>query len=99
QEAMKNGQPVTIITIVKGSRKNRWPTNSIQLRTRFGKKLFTMSMRMCSLAISVHDAQSRNTAANSTHCSSSHAFELVSKTLRMVALVAEMATAATTSHA
>ena len=99
QDARKNGQPVTIITSVNGSKKNRWPNTSIQLRSRFGKTLFTMSMRMCSFAISVHDAHIRKTMENRYHCNSSQAFELVSNTLRTVALAAETRTAATTSHA
>ena len=41
----------------------------------FGIRLFTMSMRMCSLSSSVHGEHSRNTALNSTHCSSSQEFD------------------------
>ena len=55
--------------------------------------LLTMSMRMCSLDRSVHGAQSRNTAPNSTHCSSSHEFEEVLKTLRTMAFTALTSTA------
>ena len=59
-----------------------WPTTSMMLRVRCGSRLFRMSMRMCSLASSVHGEQSRNTALNSTHCSSSQEFDEVSNTLR-----------------
>ncbi len=47
-----------------GSRKKAWPTTSMMLRTRGGSALFTMSMRMCSLASNVHDATIRKTAPN-----------------------------------
>src|SRR6202035_2354386 len=75
------------------------PTNSIVLRNQAGSILFTMSMRMCSLSRSVHDAHNRNTALNSTHCNSSQEFDDASKTLRTIALMAETATAARISHA
>ncbi len=48
-----------------------------------------MSMRMCSLASSVQEAQSRNTMLNSTHCSSSQEFDEMSNTLRTIAFDAE----------
>ena len=91
--------PVMIMTMVSGSRKNAWPTTSMLSRTRFGSMLFTMSMRMCSLASSVQGEHSRNTMLNSTHCSSSQEFDEVSKILRTVALTAETTTAARISHA
>ena len=64
-----------------------------------GKRSLTMSMRMCSLRASVHGAASRNTAANSHHCNSSQALELMSKSLRMMALPALMTAATTISQA
>ncbi len=70
-----------------------------ELRSQRGKRSFTMSMRMCSLSASVHGAASRKTAANSHHCNSSHAFELMSKSLRTRALPALMSAATTISHA
>src|SRR5215813_2318282 len=97
-ERMKNGTDVMIMMMVSGSKNNAWPMTSIVSRVRFGSKLFTMSMRMCSLASNVHDEQSRNTVPNSTHCSSSQAFDDVSKSLRMTALVAETITAARISQ-
>jgi len=99
KERQKNGAPVTIIRMHHGARKRLWPTTSIQFRTRFGIRLFTMSMRMCSLARRVHGEHSKNTIPNSTHCSSSQAFEEVSKSLRTVALTAETITAARMSQA
>src|ERR1700674_3005359 len=97
-EARKNGSEVTIMTIVKGNRKKACPTTSIESRTRLGSRLFTMSMRMCSFSRSVHDAQRRNMALKSTHWSSSQAFDDTPNSLRMVALAAEMRTAASTSQ-
>jgi hypothetical protein len=47
-EAVKNGQPSTIIRTTNGIRNSRWPSRSIQSRTRLGNRPFTMSMRMCS---------------------------------------------------
>ena len=91
--------PVMIMTMVSGNRKNAWPTTSMLSRTRFGNRLFTMSMRMCSLASSVQGEHSRNTMLNSTHCSSSQEFDDVSKIFRTVALTAETTTAARISHA
>ena len=99
KEAKKNGQPVMIITIVKGRRKNTCPKMSIELRTAFGSRLFTMSMRMCSLFNSVHGEHRRKTTENRIHCSSSHLFELVSNTLRTIALPAETNVAARIAHA
>src|SRR5215510_12523427 len=96
---MKNGIPVMTMTTQSGSRKNAWPTTSMESRIHLGSILFTMSIRMCSLASNVHGEQSRNTMLNSTHCSSSQEFEDVSKTLRTVALTAETITAASISHA
>src|SRR5580704_11546851 len=58
-----------------------------------------MSMRMCSLSRSVHDAHRRNTALNNTHCSSSQEFDDRSNTLRTVALTADTTTAARMAHA
>src|SRR6266480_3239489 len=58
-----------------------------------------MSMRMCSLSRSVHDAHKRNTALNNTHCSSSQEFDDMSNTLRTVALTADTTTAARMAHA
>src|SRR5207244_10701207 len=84
-----NGYAVMIMMIVSGSRKNAWPMMSMMLRVRCEKVLFTMSMRMCSFSKSVHDATIRNTAPNSTHCSSSHELEDVSNSLRMIALTAD----------
>src|SRR5207342_3815926 len=72
---------------------------SIVSRSHFGSRLFTMSIRMCSLASNVQGEQSRKTMLNSTHCNSSQEFEDVSKTLRIVALTAETMTAAKISHA
>src|SRR6266542_3800215 len=95
---MKNGKPVTIMSSESGSRNSAWPTTSMTLRTCFGSILFTISMRMCSLTSSVHGEHSRKTKLNSTHCSSSQAFEEVSNTLRTVALVAEMSTMAHPGH-
>ena len=71
----------------------------MMLRVRCVNMLFTMSMRMCSLSSSVHDATIRNTAPNSTHCSSSHEFEETSNSLRMTALTADTMTAARISQA
>src|SRR6516225_3710283 len=68
-------------------------------RTRFGSILFTMSMRMCSLASRVHGEHSRNTMLKSTHCSSSQEFDDVSNILRTVALSADTTTAARISQA
>ena len=81
-----------IMTIVSGSRKKRWPKMSMPSRHRFGSMLFTMSMRMCSLERRVQGEHSKNIAPNRTHCSSSQAFDDMSKTLRTVALTAEMIT-------
>src|SRR6516164_480310 len=89
---MKKGTDVTIMTIVSGSKKNAWPKTSMASRQRFGSMPLTMSMRMCSLDRSVQGEHKRNIAPNRTHCSSSHAFDEVSKTFRTVALVAEMTT-------
>src|SRR5437763_4707267 len=61
-------------------------------RNRFGSRLLMMSMRMCSLDRSVHGEHKRNMVPNRTHCSSSHAFDEVSNTFLIVALVAEMIT-------
>src|SRR5437763_233654 len=58
-----------------------------------------MSMRMCSLSRSVHDAHRRNTALNNTHCNSSQEFDDMSNTLRTVALTADTTTAARMAHA
>src|SRR5262245_65946059 len=77
------------MTRQRGSRKNAWPTTSMESRIHLGSILFTMSMRMCSLASNVQGEHSRNTMLNSTHCSSSQEFDDVSKTLRTVALAAE----------
>ena len=88
-----------IMTIVNGSKKKKWPNKSTQLRTRFGNMLFTMSMRMCSFAKSVHDAQMRNTAENRYHCNSSQEFEELEKTLRTMALTVATNTAARMSQA
>ena len=98
-DLMKNGMPVMIMTTASGSRKNACPITSMLSRTRFGNMLFTMSMRMCSLASSVQGEHSRNTMLNRIHCSSSQEFDEVSKTLRTVALIAETITAARISHA
>src|SRR6266567_622003 len=80
-ERMKNGPPVMIITIHSGSRKNAWPIRSMTLRTVFGSKLLTISIRMCSLSSSVHGEHNRKTTLNSTHCSSSHELDEVSNVL------------------
>src|SRR6185437_5746324 len=98
-ELMKKGYPVTTRMIVSGSRKSACPINSMTLCSHRGNRLFTMSMRMCSLARSVHGEHNKNTALNSTHCSSSQAFDEVSKILRTVALTAETITAAKISQA
>src|SRR4051812_42585163 len=68
------------------------------LRSHFGNRLFTMSMRMCSLDNSVHGEHSRNTMLNNTHCNSSQEFDDVSNTLRTVALAADTNTAARMSQ-
>ena len=94
----KKGIPVMIMMNVSGSRKNACPTTSIVFRSHLGNRLFTMSIRMCSLASKVQGEQSRNTMLNSTHCSSSQELEDVSKTLRTVAFTAETTTAAKISH-
>src|SRR5262245_49884817 len=96
---MKNGIPVKTMITQSGSRKNAWPTTSMESRIHLGNILFTMSMRMCSLASNVQGEHSKNTMLNSTHCSSSQEFEDVSKTFRTVALTAETMTAAKISHA
>src|SRR5260221_10705966 len=57
-----------------------------------------MSIRMCSLLSNVHGEHSINTTLNSTHCSSRNEFEEASKTLRMMALPAEITTATTISQ-
>ena len=75
--------------IVRGRRNKACPMSSITLRTGRGSMLFTISMRTCSFDSSVQGAQSRNTMLNSTHCSSSQAFDETSKTLRTVALPAD----------
>jgi hypothetical protein len=54
---------------------------------------------MCSFDSNVQGAQSRNTAPNSTHCSSSHELDEVLKTLRMIALAALTRTAIRMAHA
>src|SRR5262249_45525935 len=72
---------------------------SIALRTARGIMLLMMSMRMCSLSRSVHDAHSRKTTLNSTHCSSSQAFDDTSNVLRTTALIADTATAAKIAQA
>src|SRR5690242_8947692 len=95
----KNGTPVRIMMIVSGKRKNAWPTASMVLRSQRGSRLFTMSMRMCSLASKVQGEHRRNTALNSTHCSSSHEFDDVSKIFRTVAFAAETTTARRISQA
>src|SRR5262249_31919104 len=64
----------------------------MESRQRLGNRLFTMSIRMCSLDSRVKGEHKRNIPPNITHCSSSHAFDEVSNTLRTVALVAEMST-------
>src|SRR6266702_5150800 len=87
-----------IMMIVSGSRNREWPTTSLTLRSCLGSMLFTMSMRMCSFTDSVHGEHSRKTALNSTHCSSSQAFEEVSNTFRTLALLAETSTATRTSQ-
>src|SRR5207249_7801568 len=61
-------------------------------RKRFGSRLLMMSMRMCSLDRCVHGEHKRNMVPSRTHCSSSHAFDEVSNTFLIVALVAEMIT-------
>src|SRR6266700_2284615 len=91
--------PVTVMMRQSGNRKNACPMTSIELRTFLGKKLFTISMRMCSLASNVHGEHNKNTMLKSTHCNSSHEFDEVSKILRTVALTAETTTAARMSHA
>src|SRR5712691_8572160 len=88
----KKGTDVTIITIVNGNRKKRWPKTSMMSRARLGSIPLTMSIRMCSLDKSVHGEHKRNIAPNRTHCNSSQAFDEVSKILRIVALVAETIT-------
>src|SRR5262245_2286993 len=80
------------MTIVKGNKKNRWPKTSMASRHRFGHRLLMMSMRMCSFDSSVQGEHRRNIAPKMIHCSSSQALEDVSKTLRTVALAAEMST-------
>src|SRR6516165_2882087 len=92
KDLMKNGTDVTIMTIVIGNRKNTWPKTSMESRQRFGSMPLTTSIRMCSLDRRVHGEHKRNIAPNRTHCSSSHEFDEVSKTLRTVALVDEMTT-------
>src|ERR1051326_3069083 len=69
------------------------------LRSQRGIRLLTMSIRICSLASSVHGEHSKNTTLNNTHCSSSQAFEETLKTLRTMALTAETTTAARISQA
>src|SRR6185312_8151099 len=81
-ERRKNGTPVKTMITARGSKKNRWPTTSIVSRTHFGRRLFTMSMRICSLERRVQGEHKRNTTLNRTHCNSSHELEEVSKTLR-----------------
>src|SRR6202142_2604112 len=98
-ERRKKGIPVTTMMMVSGSRKNACPTASMVLRSHFGSALFTMSMRMCSLASSVHGEHTRNTALNSTHCNSSQEFDEVSKILRTEELTADTTTAARISQA
>src|SRR5215510_3842201 len=96
---MKNGIQVMTKTMQSVSRKNSCPTTSMESRIHLGSRLFTMSMRMCSLASNVQGEHSRNTMLNSTHCNSSHEFDDTSKTFRTVALIAETITAASISHA
>ena len=98
-DRMKKGIEVIIKTMVSGRRKKRWPMRSMTSRHRFGSMLFTISMRMCSFERSVQGEQSRNITPNSTHCSSSQAFEEVSKSFRTVALVAEIRTTTKISQA
>jgi len=83
-----------IMTIVNGSRKNRCPNRSIQLRIGFGSILLMMSMRMCSLRSNVQGEHKRKTTENRIHCSSSHVFELWSNNFRMMALPVETRIAA-----
>ena len=66
-------------------------------RQRLGSIPLTISIRMCSLDKSVQGEHRRKTIPNRIHCSSSQAFEDVSKTLRTVAFVAEMMTTITMS--
>ena len=72
---------------------------SIRSRPRFERRLEKMSMRMCSFAFRVQEAQSMKTAPNRYHCSSSQAFDEVPNTLRMIALMAETSTATTIAQA
>src|SRR5262249_14292333 len=89
---MKKGTEGTIMRIFSGSMKNAWPNTAREARQRFASSRLTMSMRMCSLDRRVHGEHKRNIAPNRTHCSSSQAFDEVSKTFLIVALVAEMIT-------
>src|SRR3954447_20339263 len=72
---------------------------SMVSRSHLGIMALTMSMRMCSLSSSVQGEHSRNTAENSTHCSSSQEFDDVSSVLRTMALIVEMMTASRISQA
>src|SRR5215203_3789402 len=83
-DRMKNGPPVTIMTMQSGIRKKVCPTTSITLRAVFGNALLTMSIRMCSLSSNVHGEQSRKTMLKSTHCSSSHELDEISNDLRIM---------------
>src|SRR5450631_1809714 len=69
------------------------------LRTCLGIMLLTISIRICSLSSRVQDEHSRKTMLNSTHCSSSHELEDVSKILRTMALSADTTTASRISQA
>ena len=82
-----------------GNKKKACPIASMVLRSHFGSRLFTMSMRMCSFSSNVHGEHSRNTMLNSTHCNSSQELDEVSKTFRTEALTAETTTAARISQA
>src|SRR5260370_39381589 len=86
------------MTIVNGTRKNACPITSMLSRTRVGNRLFTISMRMCSLSSNVHDAQTRNMMLNNTHWRSSHELDETPNSLRTTALAVEMRTAARTSQ-
>src|SRR6266849_905615 len=86
------------MTIVNGSRKKACPITSMVSRIRLGSRLFTMSMRICSLSSNVHDAPTRKMMLNKTHWSSSQELDETPNTLRMTALMAETRTATSTSQ-
>ena len=64
-----------IMTMRERQQEERVPDHVDPVAHLLRQRLFTMSMRMCSFASSVHGEHSRKTMLNSTHCSSSQEFD------------------------